>query len=107
MALADDIVLYNFWARLKEFPFVEALYLFGSRASGKNAPRADIDITVSCPAADSLDWARLMDCIDEADTLLPIDCVRLETADPVLQGAVREKGMLLYRKEGCHGSGNI
>jgi hypothetical protein len=48
-----------------------------------------------------------MDCIDEADTLLPIDCVRLETADPVLQGAVREKGMLLYRKEGCHGSGNI
>jgi predicted nucleotidyltransferase len=40
--------------RLRSVPQVERIYLFGSRARGDAAPRADLDIAVSCPAADAV-----------------------------------------------------
>ena len=91
---------YEFIGRLSAFPFVESIRLFGSRARGDNGARADIDLAVSCPGASSIDWERVMTVIDDADTLLKIDCVRFDTltaADPLRETILRE-GMLLFRR---------
>jgi len=74
-----EITDYTFFRKLIALPFVEKIILFGSRARGDNAPRADIDIAIWCPKATQADWHKIVDIIDEADTLLEIDCIRLDT----------------------------
>ncbi len=52
-------------ARLACLPDVQRALVFGSRGRGYNAPRADIDLAVSCPGVDERRWAEI-----EADTLV-------------------------------------
>lgn len=59
-------------------PFVDAIYLFGSRARGDHRDRSDIDIAILCPNANETDWQTILKLIDDADTLLSIDCIRLD-----------------------------
>jgi predicted nucleotidyltransferase len=73
------IAEYDFFKKLETLPFVEKIILFGSRARGDGAPCSDIDLAVWCPGATEEDWYKVMDIIDNADTLLEIDCVRLDT----------------------------
>lgn len=75
----NETLSYEFLDRLKALPFVDALYLYGSRARGDNAQRSDIDLAVACPSATDEDWLQVLDIIGDADTLLRIDCVRLDT----------------------------
>lgn len=92
---------YDFFRRLTALPFVDAVYLFGSRARGENAARADIDLAVVSPRASDADWQRILDIIEDADTLLRIDCVRLETLpgdDPLRQSIERDKVPLFHRE---------
>lgn len=86
---------------LQRLPFVEALYLFGSRARGTHQPRADVDLAVWCPKATPAEWLHLLDAVEEAHTLLLIDCVRLdlEAPDSPLRANIeREKVVLFERK---------
>lgn len=73
-----EIIQYQFIDKLKSLQFIEEIWLFGSRARGDNQPRADIDIAVICPKATDDDWLKVLNIIEEADTLLKIDCVRFE-----------------------------
>lgn len=74
----DSITQYAFFKRLTAMPFIEAIYLYGSRARGDGQPRTDIDLAISCPTADTNQWAEIRRVIEEADTLLKIDCVRYD-----------------------------
>lgn len=86
-------------AVLARFPEVERVYLFGSRARRDHAPRADIDLAVSCPRADAGQWARIAEAVeDQAETLLPIDLVRLEDAAPDLRDRVLAEGRLIHER---------
>ncbi|MDO9711658.1 nucleotidyltransferase domain-containing protein [Paracraurococcus lichenis] len=69
---------YRFLHRLAELPFVQAIWLFGSRARGTARERSDIDLAILCPEATVLDWDRVMQIVEEADTLLEIDAVRFD-----------------------------
>lgn len=92
---------YGFLEKLKTEPSVEALYLFGSRARGMNRPRSDIDLAILCPEATAADWSRIVDIIEDADTLLEIDIVRLdaESADSRLRDEIeRDKEVLFERR---------
>jgi predicted nucleotidyltransferase len=73
---------YRFWRDIAALPFVDAVWLYGSRAHGNFRPRADIDLAVEAPRADARDWDRVLEIVENADTLLEIDCVRLDTVDP-------------------------
>jgi uncharacterized protein len=84
-----------FVKNIKNFPFVKKVVLFGSRARGDNAQRSDIDIAVFCPHATIQDWFKILECIDQADTLLPIDCVHFEKVDSELQQKITKEGVEL------------
>lgn len=42
---------FIFFKKLTELSFIEKFILFGSRARGDNQERADIDLSIVCPAA--------------------------------------------------------
>jgi predicted nucleotidyltransferase len=96
MQLAD----YQFLQALARLPFVEAIWLFGSRARGEQRERSDIDLAIECPSASEAQWQQVLAIVDEADTLLPIDCVRLDEESPqsLLYQAILRDRVPLYRR---------
>jgi predicted nucleotidyltransferase len=92
---------YRFIQRLKALSFVEGIYLYGSRAKGAHSFRSDIDLAIQCPSASRKDWLKILEIVDEADTLLEIDCVRLDELrdGDLLKQRILQQGKTLYRKE--------
>lgn len=74
-----EIKDYKFIKKLEILPFVEAIYLFGSRTQNKHPQFSDIDLAIVCPKATILEWQKILDIIDQADTLLKIDCIRYDS----------------------------
>jgi predicted nucleotidyltransferase len=85
---------------LSNLEFVEEVYLFGSRARGDNQERSDVDIAVMCSEADDRDWDVLMKIIENAQTLLKIDCVRFDTLNETnpLRGAILRDKVILFKR---------
>ena len=90
----SNINEYAFIKKLAMLPFVEQIWLFGSRARGDNAERADIDLAIVCPKATNIDWQQVIAIVYTADTLLKIDCVRF---DKFKQNIIQFK-KILYEK---------
>lgn len=78
MVIMNDILKYNFFEKLKRLSFVEQIWLFGSRARGDNLEKSDIDIAIICPKASKKDWFEILNIVENADTLLKIDCIRFD-----------------------------
>ncbi|WP_107851126.1 nucleotidyltransferase domain-containing protein [Oceanimonas marisflavi] len=91
---------YHFLGELAALPYVEAIYLFGSRARGDHRERSDIDLAVFCPEASEQDWLKVLSVIEQADTLLTIDCVRLdaEPENSPLRAAIERDKKVLYER---------
>lgn len=92
---APEIVLAR---RLSAFLEVERIILFGSRARGDAASRADIDLAVDCPSANVQRWFQIEQAAEEAPTLLKIDLVRLDRAPTELAANIRREGRVLYER---------
>jgi nucleotidyltransferase substrate binding protein (TIGR01987 family) len=93
--------LYKFLQTLSKLPFIEEMWLFGSRARGDHGERSDIDLAIVCPSATDQEWHKVLEVIDKADTLLKIDCVRfdlLNEGDKLKQNIIKFR-KLLYKKE--------
>jgi len=98
----STITSYRFLDKIKALPFVEAIYLYGSRARNTHQPRSDIDLAILCPAANPQQWQQVVDIIAQADTLLEIDCLRLDEQpqqSPLRQNIEREKQVIYERSE--------
>lgn len=91
---------YQFISQLKQLPFIDKIYLFGSRARGDNSDRSDIDLAIDCPNANHTNWVTVMDILDDADTLLKIDCVRFNEADAALKKNILREGIVIYDRKG-------
>lgn len=91
---------FQFLQQLAALPFVETLLLFGSRARGDHRERSDIDLAVYCPDASDSQWFDVLAIVEEADTLLMIDCIRLdaEPADSTLRAAIEQDAKVLYER---------
>lgn len=97
--MVKKIEEYRFFKDMTALPFVEGIRLFGSRARGDGTERSDIDLAILCPAATAGDWQKILDIAENADTLLNIDCVRLDTeADARLRAAIDRDGIVIYKK---------
>jgi predicted nucleotidyltransferase len=95
-----SITDYAFFNSLATLPFVERIIVYGSRARGDHQERSDIDLAISCPNASQNNWNTITEIIEEADTLLKIDCVRLEDladVNPLRQSIIKE-GKVLFEK---------
>lgn len=89
-----------FYKKLTSLPFIEKILLFGSRARKDNRPRADIDLAIYCPNASFEDWDTIQKIIETADTLLKIDCIRLDELknSSEIKQAILKQGIKLYEK---------
>jgi uncharacterized protein len=96
-----DLSKKKFYAQLTVLPFVDKIILYGSRARGDFQPRSDIDLAILCPDAGIQDWQKILNIIDEADTLLSIDCIQYDTLalDNPLKQAIDRDGIMLYEKK--------
>lgn len=96
----SDLQQKSFFKDLQSLPKVEVIWLFGSRARGKHQDRADIDLAIACPQATASDWLDILTIIDNADTLLKIDCVRLDDLQEgtALKQAILSEGIRLYER---------
>ena len=97
-----DISSYAFLKKLEKLPFIEKIWLYGSRAREDSRDRSDIDLAIECPDATFLDWQNVLDVIENADTLLKIDCIRLDDLDPnsSFKKNILEDKKLLFQKTG-------
>ena len=96
----DCVITKLFYKQLIALLFIDKIILYGSRARGDFQPRSDIDLAIVCPHAAVNDWQKVLDIIDEADTLLTIDCVQydiLASGNPLKQ-AIDRDGIILYDK---------
>ena len=83
---------------LSRFPSVEKIILYGSRARGDADERSDIDIAVVCPNATDREWVDIWCVVDDAQTLLSIDLVRLDKASEEFKKNVLREGKVLYER---------
>lgn len=83
---------------------LEALYLFGSTASGKRTPLSDVDIAVLLPddLPEERYLERRLEMIAELSDLLgtdAVDLVILNRAPPLLVHRVITRGKLVYARD--------
>jgi predicted nucleotidyltransferase len=83
-------------ARLGEEATVRRIILFGSRARGQAQLRSDVDLAIEAPDASPHDWQRFLDLTEDADTLLPIDLVRIEEVPDELRRRILLEGRTLH-----------
>jgi uncharacterized protein len=91
---------YRFLRQLADLPFVQAVWLYGSRARGTAREWSDIDLAILCPGATAAEWACVLDIIEEADTLLSIDAVRFDALgddNPLGAAILRDRQVLFER----------
>lgn len=95
-----DITQYNFLQKLQKLPFIEEIWLYGSRSRGDAQSRSDIDLAIICPSATKDDWHKVQEIIENADTLLKIDCVRFDTIkNDAFRDNILEDKTVLYQKK--------
>ena len=91
---------FTFFKKLVTLPFIEKIIIFGSRARGDESERSDIDLAIFCPQATARNWFDIIALIEDADTLLKIDCIRLDTLspkNPIIQ-SIKNEGIILYER---------
>lgn len=76
----EELKKYRFLNRLKYIPWVESVWIFGSRARGDNRERSDIDVAVVCkPGTTDEEWSDVVNVVETKDTGLKVDLIRLDT----------------------------
>ncbi len=96
-----DKVISQLAEDISKLPFVDRIVLFGSRARGDALDRADIDIAVECPRATDYDWLKVLDVVDDAQTLLKIDCIRYDKLPDRndLKQAIQKEAVCLFERK--------
>lgn len=97
-----DVKKHIFFKNLTNLPFIKKIILYGSRARNDSKERSDIDLAIECPNITDAEWNKILTIIENADTLLKIDCVRFDTLEPEnpLRTSIMRDGIILYQKEG-------
>jgi predicted nucleotidyltransferase len=94
------ITEYTFFHNICNLPFVEEVYIYGSRARGTNRERSDFDIAILATQATEKEWIKVLEIVENADTLLGVDCVRLDKIkNEVFRRQILKDGKILYKRK--------
>jgi predicted nucleotidyltransferase len=68
---------------------------------GTHRPTSDIDIMVEMDKPDIRNWDRILEIIEESDTLLTTDCVNYFDAlkQPALLQNILKYGVVIYKRK--------
>ncbi len=89
---------YDFFEKIRQLDFVDAAYIYGSRARGSYRANSDIDIALKI-SDNRPEYKHIVaDVIDNADTLLKIDCVNIDEAPENLRKQIIKEAILLFEK---------
>lgn len=94
--LPEELQQYAFFEVLTALPFVKTIYLYGSRARRDHNSRSDIDLAVRYIDEKPIYRAAVQGILDNADTLLKIDCVDLDPVSGPLKEAIEQEGLRLH-----------
>lgn len=75
------------------------IYLFGSRAIGKNKEYSDFDIAIEGSKASFRDIRKAKEKLDESLGIYSCDLVELEKTGEDFQVLVKEQGKLIYERD--------
>lgn len=76
----------------------QRIFLFGSRARGDAAERADYDFAIDDENMTSAQLAQIRTDVEELSTLLAIDIVWMNRANMILQQRILGEGKVIYAK---------
>lgn len=86
--------------RIKEISLqfkVDKIILFGSRARGDHSSVSDYDVAIFENHLSALDKARLLDDVDEIETLKKIDIIFVqESFKDELMESIKRDGVIIY-----------
>ncbi len=89
---------YLFIEKLKAFPFIKEIWLFGSRARADHLERSDIDLAINLTENKANFKRNIGDVIATADTLLKIDVTYLnDELDPEFITLINNDKKLIYK----------
>jgi nucleotidyltransferase substrate binding protein (TIGR01987 family) len=97
-----SIKSYDFYYELRILSFVEAIWLYGSRARGNAHEKSDIDLAIICPKATDDDWLQVQRIASEAKMVFAIDLVRfdkLNVSEWLYKNIIENHIVLFERKE--------
>lgn len=91
-------------AILNAFPDVQAIYIYGSAASGEMRPDSDIDLAVLLPPATAItaSMIRLLPLRSELERIAKrdVDLINLRAVSTVFQTEILRTGRILYSAAG-------
>lgn len=90
---------YPFFEQLADLDFVDAIYLYGSRARGDFQVRSDIDLAIASSQLLPHQWQHILDIIDEAPTLLNIDIIHYESCPKTLKENIDQDKCCVYKRK--------
>lgn len=96
----EKIKKSNFFKELTDLPYITKIILYGSRSKKSQQKRSDIDLAINCPDAIDIEWLEIKEILERADTLLKIDCIRLDELTPKsrFKKAILEEGIVLFER---------
>ena len=99
MGLNEQEIVQRAQSLASSYPYVAALYLFGSRAAGRQRSGSDVDLAVvsSRPLSG---WQRVELETSFSNTFkADVDIVVFGQAPPLLQHQIMRTGRLIYEKD--------
>ena len=93
-----EILSYTFIETLKSLPFIEEIWLFGSRARGTHYARSDIDIALDTgKPLPRVDIGEARDMLAESNIPYKIDVVDVHGVSQEMREAIYREG-IIWRK---------
>jgi predicted nucleotidyltransferase len=77
----------------------KCIYLFGSRAAGKNKFYSDFDIALKGANGSFRIMRKLKEKLDEALGIHSVDMVHMEQASDEFRELIEEKGKIIYERD--------
>ncbi len=82
-----------------QYPAIERVLIFGSRAKGNARPSSDIDLAVIAPEMSDSEFARLWNAIDDLPLVFKVDLLHWDRlANPRLKDKIPREGCLFYAR---------